>query len=629
MFDKIIIDQKRADLDKIKAQLKTEFFGLDDIIDRVMDRLTAWYIFPQLITRPVIINLWGMTGVGKTQLVRRIAALLNFSDRFVEVIMDGGSSHGYWSSSLSSILRESKIEEGEPGILLLDEIQRFRTVADNGEDIKVERFQDIWTLLSDGKFSSDSSIFNEIEMMLAERLYRPEKKPKSDTPDTVAEEEEKSDKLSPWQARQIKRTLRLHHSMREIMSWTTEDLLGVVQEQQRGRESWEYDYTKLIIFVSGNLDSAFVGSESTDDCDTDADFYHEMTKNISVMKIKQSLEKRFKPEQIARLGNNHIIYPSMNRASYTQLIKSTCQKYVDEMTTLSGITFEIDRSLIHEIYDNSVFPTQGTRPVFSSIHLIFSSLLVNATFWAIENELDHVTFSMYDSKLVQAIGDGLRTTFPVELNVNERKAKTTRNFKTLVAVHEAGHAVLYALLTKTCPFEVKINVASFNGGYTIEQPDQAIDGKTKEMMLNQICILLGGRAAEELAFGSAYVSTGASNDIHVATTTASQFVRNLGFGETLGHINGGASPTIQWLTTLNETNDEIKQLLAEQYVRAMTMLTDYRHYLWTVADKLLQVEQLAQDDFISLSAPWLALSKHHEMNYADRWNTFTNELDKK
>jgi cell division protease FtsH len=627
MLDKSIIDQKREDLNRVAAQLKTEFFGLDDIIDRVMDRLTAWYIFPQLITRPVIINLWGMTGVGKTQLVRRIAALLNFGDRFVEVVMDGGSTHGYWSSSLSSILRESKIEEGAPGILLLDEIQRFRTVDNVGNDVKVERFQDIWTLLSDGKFSSDSSIFNEIEMMLAQRLYKPETPKKvGGAPDAEETREETSEKLSPWQARHIKKTLRLSQSVREIMTWTADDLLQIVQQQQQ-RESWEYDYTKLIIFISGNLDSAFTGSTSTDDCDTDADFYHELTKSVSIAKVKRSLRERFKPEQIARLGNNHIIYPSMNRASYCKLIESTCLKYLNEMTAISGVGFEIDRSVLEEIYDNSVFPTQGTRPVFSSIHLIFSSLLVSATFWAIENEIDHVTFIMHDSKHVQAIGNGLRTILPVELNVNERKEKTSRDFKTLVAVHEAGHAVLYALLTKTCPFEVKINIASFDGGYMLEQPEGDKDGVTKETIRNRICILFGGRAAEEVVFGSNHIVTGGESDIGTATMLASSYVRQYSFGDTLGRVNGTATATIQWLTNLDETNPEISQLLLEEYVRAGTMLTDHRQYLKAVVEQLLIHEQLSQDDFIQLSKPFAQLTKQRNVNFGERWEIFKRELN--
>jgi hypothetical protein len=624
MFDKSIIDTKRADLDRVKDQLKTEFFGLDTIIDRVMERLTAWYIFPSLITRPVIVNLWGMTGVGKTQLVRRISSLLNFSDRFVEVVMDGGSSHGYWSSTLASILRESKIEEGAPGLLLLDEIQRFRTIDQTGADIKVERYQDIWTLLSDGKFSSDSSLFAEIEMALAEFLYRPEegeKEPGKETPTPVVKKRE----LSPWQARSLKRTLRLSQPLHEIMAWRPEHIMQVLQEQAN-RESWEYDYTKLVIFISGNLDSAFTGASSIEDSDTDADFYHEVTKNISISDVKKSLAERFRPEQIARLGNNHIIYPSMSRASYEKLIAATCQKYLTEMTSISGVSFELHKSLLDAIYDNSVFPTQGTRPVFSSIHLIFSGLLVAVTFWAIEHDLHTIKLEMYDRKNVLAIGnDRMAMQFPVELNVTDKKERTSPDYKTVVGVHEAGHAIVFALLTGTAPFEVKINVASFNGGYVLQQPESSKDGITKQWMRDGICVMLAGRAAEEMVFGDDMTTTGAEYDIYMATTRAHNYVRTYGMGETLGKIGSEAADKTTWMTNVEDTNPEIRGLLAMEFVRAQTMLKDHTDYFTTVAKTLLKSGQLNQEAFIKLSEPFIALKKSRHVNFVAGWEQFLRD----
>ena len=174
-FDLSSLKEKQRKLDELKTKLKSEFFGLDNIIEKVVDSLYAWYVFPELITRPVVINLWGMTGVGKTQLVRRIVQILNFTDKFVEIQMDGISGGSYFhNSSISSILSDSSIEEGQQGILLLDEIQRFRTIDGEKNDVKVERYQDIWMLLSDGKFSSDHSIFKEIENMILYQIFSKE-----------------------------------------------------------------------------------------------------------------------------------------------------------------------------------------------------------------------------------------------------------------------------------------------------------------------------------------------------------------------------------------------------------------------------------------------------------------------
>ncbi|WP_438452428.1 hypothetical protein, partial [Listeria monocytogenes] len=74
---------------------------------------------------------------------------------------------------------------------LLDEMQRFRTIDDAGNEVKVERYQDVWTLLSDGKFSSDSTVFAEIEMMLAYRENSVRKIEEPSTDDDKAEEDKK------------------------------------------------------------------------------------------------------------------------------------------------------------------------------------------------------------------------------------------------------------------------------------------------------------------------------------------------------------------------------------------------------------------------------------------------------
>lgn len=86
------IAERSARLGEVAAELKTEFFGIDPIIDRVIGSLRAWYVMPELIKRPVIICLWGLTGTGKTQLTRLIAQKLGLYDRFVEVQMDGFSN---------------------------------------------------------------------------------------------------------------------------------------------------------------------------------------------------------------------------------------------------------------------------------------------------------------------------------------------------------------------------------------------------------------------------------------------------------------------------------------------------------------------------------------------------------
>lgn len=628
ILDKETINAKRDELSAIANTLKSEFFGLDTIIDQVMNSIEAWYIAPAIITRPVIVNLWGMTGVGKTALVRRLSSLLGFSDRFVEVVMDGGSQHGYWSSTLSSILRDSKIEEGAPGILLLDEMQRFRTVDSMGGDVEVERYADTWTLLSDGKFSANSSAIAEVEMMFAEQLYEVEE------PETVDElingkdkEEKKERKISPWQARNLKKTLRLSESIATIMTWKKEDIQEALRAMDE-RDSWEYDYTKLIIFVSGNLDQAFIGATSTGDSDTDADFYHNLTKNVSLSQIKKSLTTQFRPEQVARFGSNHVIYPSMSKASYKALIKSTCKRYTDEMENLSGKSFEVAESLLQAIYDNSVFPTQGTRPVFSAIHMIFSSLLMEVTFWLIEEGHQSVTLEMVGEwvkpgEWVKATSGSTFKMFKVDLRLSEQRAQITEDFRTMVAVHEAGHALVYALKHKCAPFEVKVNVTSFTGGYMSTAISSPYKFDNRESVRAGLAVLLAGRCAEEIVFGKENASTGAESDIASATASASAYVRKWGFDEFTARVESGYADRISWITKIPESDEAVIGLLENAYVAANSLIRDNTAYFTTIVKALLEKGVVTQAEFIELSKPFKQLGTEEVIDsHTEAWKKF-------
>ena len=78
---KIVIEPiERAEriktLEKSLSILKQEFVGLDKIIDELGENISSWYITPEIITRPVIVSLWGMTGTGKSSVIKRLLELL-------------------------------------------------------------------------------------------------------------------------------------------------------------------------------------------------------------------------------------------------------------------------------------------------------------------------------------------------------------------------------------------------------------------------------------------------------------------------------------------------------------------------------------------------------------------------
>ena len=77
------IERKNKVVDHAISVLKTEFIGIDKQIDEIMDNVRTWYIYPQLQVRPLVVNLFGMSGIGKTSLVKRISQLLDIEKDYV------------------------------------------------------------------------------------------------------------------------------------------------------------------------------------------------------------------------------------------------------------------------------------------------------------------------------------------------------------------------------------------------------------------------------------------------------------------------------------------------------------------------------------------------------------------
>src|SRR5574344_2039788 len=144
-MDLELINKKKEVLESVRISLKEKFIGIDEIIDKIINGISLWYIIPEYQLRPLIVNLWGITGVGKTDLVRTLIKLLNINDKFVEIQLDMKDNY---TLNIQSYLELSDIEPDEQCVLLLDEMQRFRTIDENGNLLESKYFNDIWMLLS-------------------------------------------------------------------------------------------------------------------------------------------------------------------------------------------------------------------------------------------------------------------------------------------------------------------------------------------------------------------------------------------------------------------------------------------------------------------------------------------------
>jgi len=238
--------------------------------------------------------------------------------------------------------------------------------------------------------------------------------------------------------------------------------------------------------------------------------------------------------------------------------------------------------------------TQGTRPLFSSVHAILSATLVNAALWALQKNLSLTRgceLRVSDDRRylvaygVDAQGFTDAAQFAVEFDLDRLKTRTHADLRALLAVHEAGHALAYSLLFKQAPQEVKINIASFEGGYN---NFAGLKATTRQNALDMICVALAGRAAEEWVFGAAACTTGAESDYQQATERAARYVRHHGFGERFSRTDVTVEMDNHINTDIAPSNDAIEALLRDQYARAQSLLREHGDGFDAIVDALLR-----------------------------------------
>lgn len=139
--------------------LKSEFVGLDNIIDEIKTSITPWWVTPEIITRPVVISLWGMTGTGKSSVVKRLLDLLDIKEK--TLIFDCGQENNDSGSDISNKIAEflslenkdnSSDEDSKNMIFVFDEFQYARTISESGEELNKPALRPIWNIIDDGIF---------------------------------------------------------------------------------------------------------------------------------------------------------------------------------------------------------------------------------------------------------------------------------------------------------------------------------------------------------------------------------------------------------------------------------------------------------------------------------------------
>ncbi len=524
-IDKASISARQEQLERARADLQAFFVGIDDVIDELIDSMRVWYLMPEVLSRPIIINLWGMTGVGKTDLVRRLIKSLDLQDRFLEVELSNGDDTRYYNS-VGAVLDRNSLNDDRPKVVLFDEIQRFNTLDADGKPLQVTKFTDFWELLSDGRLSRrernnlDSAI---TEMSFYDRDARKRKERGEDVnPD---------DGIGIWEARSLKEAWGLDGAIDDIAELSRRELLSQLLSVKSKKVVYEpVDHSKTLIIISGNLDDAFAMSMMTSEADVEADIFRAFTEKITVVDVKASLTRRFKPEQVARFGNVHLIYRALGRTAFEELVAREVKRVTTAAKQHFNLTVSVSGSINELIYRNGVFAVQGVRPVFSSVSDILESNLSKMVFEALMNNDKRIDVT-YDEATKEIVGKlGKRDTVRIPY-VGRLDRVRNRNISDVVAnvsVHEAGHAVVYAALFGLAPLQLTSKVASsYSAGFTFPHDIH----ETRQNVVSKIKVYLAGGLAEEHVFGKQAATVGRSSDRETATVLLLDYIRRYGFDD--------------------------------------------------------------------------------------------------
>lgn len=611
---------RQEKLDEAVAILKSEFVGLDDIIDSIKKSIIPWYITPEIIERPVVISLWGLTGTGKTSVVRRLTSLLGLSGK--TVFFDCGleaneSSSGSIADKIEEVFDcdddcdsiSSGYEKFGNAVFVFDEFQYARTLDENGHELLKSPLRPIWTIIDSGKvsvseyrydisrfsnFVEDFSEFankeypdihvdngkvldrEEVKIVLenlglfyygrdVSSLLGGEKNsyaPKVRSSDREDEEDDIFKPLSLIGEDNLRTMVKRLNSFKarlgfemiiELNNVTTlieyskilEDAARIITKPK------ELDCSRSLVFILGNLDEAFK-VESDLDPDMDADTFYDKTSKVSISDIKEALKQRFRAEQIARLGNNLIKYPTLKKEHFIKIIKKELSRIADKFLETEGIKINYAENIVDLMYSEGVFPVQGVRPIYTTIGTLLtpllSDILINRTAedkevtitLTRETDLTEKKLKIDKTSLSIIFGKPEKVVdIEIPLQLGELRNPERRLTRFINSVHEAGHAIVALYETGIYPVNI-VSVSTGDGGFcNTYDPKKEGEIDSREDVDSDVRICLAGYEAEKLVYGKypEKCLMGSGSDIENAWDFFSEMAYRCGYFEPYSYTN--------------------------------------------------------------------------------------------
>ena len=231
----------------------------------------------------------------------------------------------------------------------------------------------------------------------------------------------------------------------------------------------------------------------------------------------------------------------------------------------------------------------------------------------LENLLNEAAINAAKAGKAYITQDDIRKAFvKVGIGAEKRSRVISDKEKKITAYHESGHAILFHVLPDVGPVYTVSIIPTGQGaaGYTMPLPERDDMFMTKDQMLQEIMVSLGGRIAEELIFKD--ITTGASSDIKKATKVARKMVTRFGMSDNIGVIcydddddevfigKDLAHAKSHSEAVSGEIDKEVKSIIDQCYSRARRIIMEHEQVLHNCAKLLLEKEKIGREEFEAL-----------------------------
>ena len=675
--------------------------------------ITPWYVTQDILERPTIVSLWGMTGTGKTSIVKKLIDLLELNERTISFDCgretDGSTYGDSLSDKISDLMGdtdESVNENTKDFIFIFDEFQYAKTIDEDFNEISKPSLRPIWNIIDDGfvpvyegrysmnifqEFLEDALLFEkenpDVEIHLKDGVVTDPKEieiisksplglfhfsPETFSLGTCSKEEVGETKkcnlnhiLTPYILKKIFKKLnskevglgnKIVDKIKSVKTLT--ELLRILESIRKDILSpKKLNCSRSLVFIIGNLDEAFKVHGEIDH-DGDADTFYEITNNVSLTDIKLALRKRFRVEQISRLGNNLIKYPTLKKKHFEEIIDKELSRIFSVFKEKTGIKVSCELGIKELLYSEGVCPVQGVRPVFTTIGMIITPILSDILVKCNELDCKEATISLNDINdwkikefrlpelyLKIIIGKSILTQ-KIKLQIGELRSPENRKTRYACGIHEAGHALAMISCTGEYPIQV-IAVDTNKGGSCYSfQKDRHNEIRTRKDYENDIFISLGGYIAEKVIFGNnvSQLLMGSNSDLNSVWENITEAVFSNGyFGPVMYSDHGvessnGIPSGIDIKTTdiivgdtITTVYDAIKNTLTEKSSQVTTLLEREKKLLAHLGKYLGDNGSISKEKLISLVKEYATPELHKDIETSKKeldYNYYYNSIIK-